>query len=267
MLEYTCKFCQETFYFEKKQQAGAHVVNCSMNPNKKNIIDKILKTKNQIKSERILKCEKCGDEYRINVTDHIYLKGDYSKHCSYKCSNSRNHSDEVKLKISVSLKKKLPKPKKEIKYVIRKCKNCDINFQTKETSAQKFCSYKCAGSFGGKNSKQGKRSKNEILLFEYCKKEYNNVLSNENLFNGWDADIIINDFKIAILWNGVWHYKKVTKNHSLKQVKNRDLIKIKEIKKMGYEPYIIKDMGKHDPEFVKKEFDILKKYILDKKNV
>jgi hypothetical protein len=34
---------------------------------------------------------------------------------------------------------------------------------------------------------------------------------------------------------------------------------------MGYEPYIIKDMGSYDPEFVKNEFEILKKYIKDKK--
>jgi len=267
MMEYKCKFCDETFHFEKKQQAGAHVTNCHMNPNKKNVIDKILKTKNQIKTERILNCRKCGKEYKINVTEHIFLNKDFPKHCSRGCANSREHSDDVKVKISLRLKNKSSKVKKEIKNVIRKCNNCNVNFECKDTSSQKFCSYRCAGSFGGKNSKQGKRSKNEILLFEYCKKEYKDVLSNENLFNGWDADIIINDFKLAILWNGVWHYKKVTKNHSLKQVKNRDLIKIKEIKKMGYEPYIIKDMGKHDPEFVKKEFDILKKYILDKKNV
>jgi hypothetical protein len=67
------------------------------------------------------------------------------------------------------------------------------------------------------------------------------------------------------MWNGKWHYEKITKNHSLKQVRNRDFIKIKEIKKMGYEPYIIKDMGSYNPEFVEKEFEKLKKYIKNKK--
>lgn len=261
MVNYKCKFCEQEFVFEKKQQAGAHVTNCSMNPNKKEIIKKILKTKNQIKNEKILNCEKCGKEYKINITEHIFSKGDYPKHCSYTCSNIRERSEEVKMKISVTLKNKPPRPKKEIKNVIRFCTNCKKPFDCKENSTRKFCNYKCAGSFGGKNSKQGKRSKNEILLFELCKNEYNNVLSNENMFNGWDADIVINDYKLAIMWNGVWHYKKVTKSHSLKQVKNRDELKIKEIKKMGYKPYIIKDMGQHDPEFVKKEFEKLKKFI------
>ena len=56
----------------------------------------------------------------------------------------------------------------------------------------------------------------------------------------------------------------MTKKHSIRQVRTRDNIKIKEIKKMGFEPYIIKDMGSFDPEFVKKEFEKLKKYIKDK---
>ena len=84
------------------------------------------------------------------------------------------------------------------------------------------------------------------------------------MFNGWDADIILNDHKMAIMWNGKWHYEKLTKKHSLKQVRNRDYIKIKEIKKLGYEPYIIRDMGSYNPEFVENEFEKLKKYIKNK---
>ena len=36
---------------------------------------------------------------------------------------------------------------------------------------------------------------------------------------------------------------------------------VEEIKKMGYEPYIIKDMGSYNPEFVKQEFEVLKNYL------
>ena len=42
--------------------------------------------------------------------------------------------------------------------------------------------------------------------------------------------------------------------HSLEQVQNRDRIKIKEIKKAGYIPYIIKDMGSYDINKVNEEF-------------
>ena len=60
-----------------------------------------------------------------------------------------------------------------------------------------------------------------------------------------------------MLWNGVWHYKKITEQHSVKQVQNRDRIKIKEIEKAGYIPYVIKDMGSEDETFVKQKFQEL----------
>ena len=105
-----------------------------------------------------------------------------------------------------------------------------------------------------------RRSKNEIYFAELCKQYFINVLENKALFNGWDADVILENEKIAILWNGKWHYEKITKKHSVKQVQNRDKIKIKEIKNLGYEPYIIKDMGKYNRKFVEQQFEIFKRY-------
>ncbi len=260
MINYKCKFCEQEFVFEKKQQAGAHVTNCSLNPKKKEIIEKTLKTKNQIKNEKILNCVKCGKEYKVYVTEHIYSIGDYPKHCSYGCSNSRVWDDNHKIKVSTSLKTfNNLKPKKIIKNEIRFCKNCNKAFECLTTSNRKFCKNKCAGSYGGKNSKQGKRSKNEIHFGNLCEEYYGNVKFNENMFNGWDADVILLDKKIAVLWNGIWHYEKVTKKHSLRQVKNRDSIKINEIKKMGFIPYVIKDMGSENPQFVEEQFEIFKK--------
>lgn len=87
-----------------------------------------------------------------------------------------------------------------------------------------------------------------------CKEIFNDVTTNEPIFNGWDSDVIIHDLKVAVLWNGKWHYEKITKEHSVKQVQNRDYIKIKEIENKGYLPYIIKDMGKYNKKFVEKQF-------------
>jgi hypothetical protein len=61
--------------------------------------------------------------------------------------------------------------------------------------------------------------------------------------------------KIAILWNGIWHYKKVRKSHSLEQVQSRDKIKKDKIESFGYVCYIVKDMGKFNKDFVKQEFE------------
>ena len=55
--------------------------------------------------------------------------------------------------------------------------------------------------------------------------------------------------------NGEWHYEKIKKNHSVKQVQNRDNIKIKEIINCGYTPYIIKNMGRYNPKFIEEEFN------------
>ena len=100
-----------------------------------------------------------------------------------------------------------------------------------------------------------RRSKNEIYFAELCIKHFKKVLINKQMFNGWDADVIIEDIKTAVLWNGKWHYEKIMEKHSLKQVQNRDKIKIKEITNANYMPYIIKDMGRYNKEFVEKEFE------------
>ena len=112
-----------------------------------------------------------------------------------------------------------------------------------------------AGKMSAYAQSNKRRSKNEIYFYELCKNYFNDVKCNEPMFNGWDADIIIEDIKYAILWNGAWHYKKITNKHSVKQVQNRDNIKIEEIINCGYTPYVIKDMGKYDKDFVENEFN------------
>ena len=37
------------------------------------------------------------------------------------------------------------------------------------------------------------------------------------------------------------------------------------IKNNGYEVYIIKDMGKHNKQFVEKQFEVFKEYVISKK--
>lgn len=111
------------------------------------------------------------------------------------------------------------------------------------------------GQVQGKKQNTNRRSKNEILFAELCKSKFENVLENPKMFNGWDADVVIEELKIAVLWNGKWHYQKIKSNHSLGMVQNRDSIKMKEIEKAGYKCYIIKDLGGHNPDFVQQQFN------------
>ena len=208
-------------------------------------------------------CKQCGISVKYISTKEKVV------YCSKSCSNVREHSKETKEKISNSLTTN--------NLVIIKCINCqEEKIVAYKRRNQKTCSRSCSLILRHKNDitlrtkiglasvkSQNRRSKNEILFYEKCNKYFNSVENNLALFNGWDADIIIHDYKIAIMWNGIWHYEKITKNHSLKQVMNRDKIKIKEIINYGYLPYIIKDMGKFSEEKVENEFDILKKYVLN----
>lgn len=154
-------------------------------------------------------------------------------------------------------KNKYEKDKRKYEIICRICGN-EFFSQIKNRKKCTHCTRSIGGRKGGLASaaKQAetRRSKNEIYFAELCKEKFQNVKTNEPIFNGWDADVILPDQKIAILWNGKWHYQKITAKHSVKQVQNRDQIKQKEIEKAGYKIYVIKDLGKYNKDFVKEEF-------------
>jgi len=113
---------------------------------------------------------------------------------------------------------------------------------------------------GGLNSarKSNNRSKNEIYFSELLKAslpEYT-VKTNSSQFNGWDSDIVIEELKLAIQWNGIWHYKKVNKKHNFEATKLRDKFKRENIEKCGYSLYEIKDLGKYNQDFVENQYNI-----------
>lgn len=157
------------------------------------------------------------------------------------------------------------------------CKGCGKTFMS--STNRKFCSKDCryhseyaisSSRNGGLKSvitrSKSRRSKNEIYFSELIKERFNNVLNNVKMFNGWDCDIILPDLKIAVAWNGIWHYKRVMKRQSLEKVINRDKIKRKEIEKMNYLFYEIKDLGSFNKEFVEKQFEVFLDYVNSKNN-
>lgn len=214
-------------------------------------------------------CEKCENDFIVEEREKLFPQKE-KYYCSKNCANSRNWSDKDKKKKSESLT-----GKEIIERITISCKECGKLMRIPISNNRVFCSRSCTTKWYNKNTdrcrraglkscekqKYNRRSKNEIYFSELCKNEFNDVKINEQIFNGWDADIIIHDIKYAVLWNGVWHYKKITKKHSVEQVQNRDKIKIDEIKKSGYKPYIIKDMGSYDKLFVENEFENFKDFL------
>jgi hypothetical protein len=111
------------------------------------------------------------------------------------------------------------------------------------------------------------RSLNEIGFGKLCSERWE-CNFNRPMFGEtkWDADIIIPELKIAILWNGIWHYKDLgfcIKNTSLSQTQNRDRLKIKAIIEAGWTPYLIQDLGRFNQEKVNYEFGAFLSYLKD----
>lgn len=173
--------------------------------------------------------------------------------CCRSCANSRGkRTEEFKQKV----RSKLQKP-------VNSCRNCG---KPTTSSIKFYCSILCSdqyrtshywemgtkrsydravqlGSSNGKKSAAArvKRSKDEIKLFEMCTSRFKSY-SNHIIQDGWDADIVLPDYKIAVMWNGPWHYRPMgIKGHSLLQVQNRDRIKTDLFTTLGWKVVIFRD--------------------------
>lgn len=214
------------------------------------------------------RCEHCG-----KIMTEKFGSGRF---CSVSCANSKKHSAETKRKISEGVK--LHVNSNSMNKIVgeayhkrcveryeknpRYCKCCG-NALPYSKRFNKTCSDVCLQTIYSESGKrvasiqsESRRSRAEKYFCELCENHFKSVRHNESIFNDWDADIIIDDYKIAILWNGPWHYRTVMKNQksSLEQIQNRDRLKCSEIIKCGYVPYMIKDVSKFNTEFVEKEF-------------
>ncbi len=239
--------------FQKKQSEIAKTKHNFCSTNCAGIFNN--KERHNLEKTKKVNCKYCNEIFLVSQTSP-------KKVCDV-CRKLRNKIQSIR------------KPGR--KYLKPKIQNCILCNASLELLGRycKYCStcktekMKMAGQINGKKSaaSQQRRSKNEIHFADLCIKEYPdaNVTTNEQFFESkhgkWDADVIIHKYKIAILWNGVWHYKQIKKDCSLLQIQTRDKIKLDIINKSGYTPYIIKDEGKCSPKFVEAEFEKLKKII------
>lgn len=213
-------------------------------------------------------CDQCGKSFKKKYSQY---KKSNNHFCSNSCSASYSNSRRV---ISDETKQKLSNFNKLNAIVLprsRYCTVCSAEFILKVGRDQRtICSDICRkknqianGKICGQKSQaaQPRRSKGEMLFYNLCERYFvkDDVLSNKQIFkdtngNFWDADIIIPKYKLAICYNGIWHYEQIGKKHNLKQVQSRDRIKSKIIFNNGYSTYIVKDLGKFDQMFVYEQF-------------
>lgn len=206
-------------------------------------------------------CKHCNTPFKKQLKD---IKRTQNNFCSRDCASYYNSRNKI---LS-------DKSKQQIRKKLQKYKNCIICNVLIIGKQRKTCSEKCHkeilsinGKLGGKkggiisSNVQSRRSKGEIMFANLCIDHFgkDNILCNALYFkdknnNMWDADIVIKDLKIAILYNGIWHYKQVKKNHNLHQVQTRDKLKQQIILDNNYTFYIIKDIGKFNKLFVQEQF-------------
>lgn len=297
--------------FKRAGQITAHMRTCEYNPKRNANIEarkrgsmtmhNKVAEKQKFKKEKIEKTRKfrtficsnptCKNEYQLELNDLEYEqvlsnKKYIRKFCCRSCANGKGIPKYIRDKTI----KKIPiKGKKYIKQY--KFKPSTINndiwildtefYKTnrKNTHKNRYISEETRKklSLAGRKSaaKQFmlKRSKCEIEFYQLCEKYFNHVEHNKPIFNGWDADILLLDLKIAIQWNGPWHYKQISKKKtaSLAAIQNRDKIKRQEIEKAGWSLYIIKDQDSHKNTqkrlfFVKNHFDRFISFIENNKN-
>ena len=234
--ECICKNCGKIFYIEDYENRKSFPKCCS------SYCSHSLSGKTNNNGIKQIECIQCGKIFEVNK--HYAGKqicNECKKENIEKIKQEKQHQKNIK-KINV-------KNKKTNKIITR---------YISEETRQKF---REAGKKSARKQAEIRRSKNEIEFCNLCENYFNNVEHNKPIFNGWDADVILHDIKFAILWNGKVHYEPIFGQANLNRVINRDKIKLKEIHNAGYIPYIIKDVGKHNNNFVEEKFNEFIKYL------
>lgn len=216
------------------------------------------KTQNMYDSN-CARCKYCSKTLEYRKRKNIFC----SKNCAAKFNNSiRTRESREQQKQSLNTFFENSKDIISLRFIERtrlleckyyddpdKCVSCGTILKFGYT--RKTCNDECLTQFRidnnsirGKRSanKIVKRSKDETLLYELCKAYFSYVENNTIIADGWDADIVIPTMKLAIMWNGPWHYIQMPhKNHSLAQVQNRDKIKTNLFTKLGWDVIVFED--------------------------
>lgn len=229
LFERICKNCGKKFYIYDYETRKQFPKCCS------SFCRHSLSGKINSQGTKNIICKQCEKEFEVNK----HYSGNYI--CN-KCQiDNKEKIKQEKINQKASLKVEILNnklQKKAIKYI-------------SEETRQKL---REAGKKSARKQAEIRRSKNEIEFCKLCENYFNNVEHNKPIFNGWDADVIIHDIKFAILWNGKVHYEPIFGQANFNRVINRDKIKLKEIQNAGYISYIIKDVGKHNDNFVNEKF-------------
>lgn len=267
-IEKYCIYCNKRYYVTASLVAQQKFCsqNCSAKNNNAKRNETGYSTKNKITERTCVKCK---------YTRSFSIHAAQSSLCQ-KCNSEIVLEKQIEAALSKLKNQEIPhfrkkiKLKEKVKYIkihsqtTKNCQNCSIPFISKCAKFCDNCRTLMLHNNGLKSIQiQGdtRRSKNEIHFAKLCTEKFKNVLTNAPIFNGWDADIVIDDYKIAVSWNGQWHYVPIISENYLNKIQLRDRFRNENIIKCGYKHYSVKDMGKENPVFVEQEFQKFLKWI------
>ena len=226
----TCEFNPKRLANIEAQKRGSRTMN-RKNAEHKHMLAVL---NEQTRKDYKFRCKLCNKEFVISMTDREYQKRQndvkgcgrkYCDHCAHSIGgHAANHSHKTN-QISRSQHKKLKRGivliggrNKCKTYYFQQCPVCKKIFM--QVSKSNFCSNACSIEFrkhksqyisdetrkklsdAGKRSVskqfEQRRSKCEIEFCSLCEKHFSIVEHNKPIFNGWDADILLPELKIAI---------------------------------------------------------------------
>lgn len=217
-----CPYCNEIVEGNVRYYAN-HIRWCKCNPKyeeiRKGTVEKLSGNKVP-RNEYRLKCEICGREYCLKLTEYKFKKGDYRKTCSDECAKKlsvKNTDSESKnSKISETMCKK-----RNINY-IKTCKYCGKQFYAKKEKA-KYCCKDCAI-----NAKRDCDLKNRDARHVYR-------LMSKFQFSLNDYP---NEFDFSIIKENGW-YEASNRGNNINGVSRDHMFSVNEGFKQKIDPYFI----------------------------
>lgn len=180
-------------------------------------------------------CQECGKPFSRCKSELAKSKRAFcSAHCSATFYNRERYGALWASRPIPAPKQ--PKPKNQ-------CKSCG-----QETTNVSYCNGTCRNRALNPLI-NGSRSKAEKTLVPALKAAYPLWTIEENnrtILNGLELDVYIPEIKLAIEWNGVFHYEPIHGKGHLERITQKDGRKIELCKELGIELIVICDRTSHD---------------------
>lgn len=160
-----CQYCNQSISFDVGRDFSRHCANCKSRPGYWEGVQKQTQLRLSKRQIICINCLKCKNKFTQSVTSHQLKFLDYKKYCSYKCSNSREQTTEIRKRKSEKLKGQNNPNYNPTKFENRPCVICKKEFMVlhwlkTQTCKQKVCLRRLNSlrqkerKFGGHTSKK-----------------------------------------------------------------------------------------------------------------